>query len=265
MFSGTSMYAGGRGGRGPVRQRHQFGAGRQHVGRDLRKPRLHQQFQHHIRRGHRRRHFLSHTKFTVRRRLDAFRLESVRRRHVHRRRHAEDHQLGGPGQGQPHDCGRDARPRRLAGPAGPALSGGGVITNSGSGETYVDLSQGTRIPQTSSRPDGNGSGKVALVLADTGAGSLLLSGSDTFTGGTTVLPATRLSAATSCPRARASSWAAARPSLSMRCSESVSPAAATPVPEPGTIVLLLAALWSAAIYCRFSPRSFSPRWKTSPK
>ena len=42
-----------------------------------------------------------------------------------------------------------------------------------------------------------------------------------------------------------------------------------PVPEPGTIALLLAAFWSAAIYCRFRRKAFGGRkissWKAEVK
>ena len=124
------------------------------------------------------------------------------------------------------------------------------------------------------------SGSYSLTMSGVG-GSLVLSGSDSFTGATTVTAGTlTLASSAALPvgtsltvgtggvfnfalaamlaggdSSAASSLQAADEAVAGGEPRAASPAAGVEaVPEPGTIVLLLAALCSAAVYCRFSRR-----------
>ncbi len=106
----------------------------------------------------------------------------------------------------------------------------------------------------------DGGGKVALELSDAAGGCLVLDGSNTYTGGTTVYGGTLwVETAAALPSGGnltvgsgaasvfgpACSGAGVSPAS---CGAGVSPASATPVPEPGTLALLLAGLGIAAIF-----------------
>ena len=111
----------------------------------------------------------------------------------------------------------------------------------------------------------DGGGQVSLLKA--GDGELILSGSDTFSGAATVEAGTFIVGYSAAlpdqslltvdagstfifdPSA-AATFSAASPALAPLASVAV-----TPVPEPGTLALLVFALWSAAIYRRFLWRS----------
>ena len=117
-----------------------------------------------------------------------------------------------------------------------AIDGNGSLTKTGSGESTLIPTLG----QFSGRIT-DGSGRVALTIVD---GGLLLSGSDTFTGGTMVLEGELTLDSPHALRAGTSLTVGAAAPLEFETASSVDivPAAATPVPEPGTIVFLLAAL-----------------------
>ena len=97
----------------------------------------------------------------------------------------------------------------------------------------------------------------ALVLGGDGSGQLVLGGASTYSGGTTVnagllvvqestglLAGSNLSVGSAADLAAFGSPMVAGP--------------IQPVPEPGTLLLLLAALGGAAIYGRLRPRSKTP-------
>ena len=103
------------------------------------------------------------------------------------------------------------------------------------------------------------SGSMPLALTD--AGTLILSGTDnSYSGGTYVNTGTLIVNNSGAIQDGTSLTVGAGgtfifdPTMSgtsMDASPSLRPEV---VPEPGTIVLVLAALWSAAIYCRFRRR-----------
>jgi autotransporter-associated beta strand protein len=103
-------------------------------------------------------------------------------------------------------------------------------------------------------------GSRALVLLGDGTGELVLSGNNTYTGGTSVVGGTLVAAsATALPNGSsltvgqgASSLFA--PSFAGPAVEAA-PAGVAAVPEPGTLMLLLAALCGAVTCYRFSARS----------
>jgi autotransporter-associated beta strand protein len=125
--------------------------------------------------------------------------------------------------------------------------GGGIITNSSSGKCTLSVVGPGMTYFSGGITDGNGN--VALTLS---GGSLILYGSNTYTGGTTVLGGL-LSG--DFPAGTSLIVGAAAPVEFHDTYTAVSTGGpATPVPEPGTIVLLLAALWSAEACRRFSKR-----------
>ncbi len=149
-----------------------------------------------------------------------------------------------------------------------AGSGGVILTSSGSSAIVIDSPSGTISDYSGSII--NGSGLVSL--SKEGAGELILAGSDSYTGGTLVTDGTLAIASPEALPAGGSlvvgSDAAsiidsfASPIISPDSSRSFLPErtlqGASPVPEPGTLVLLLAAsLWSAAACRRFSKRPAS--------
>ena len=83
------------------------------------------------------------------------------------------------------------------------------------------------------------------LTLDAPGGTLILGGSDSYGGGTTVEAGTLV--------VDSSTGLPAGSSLTVGASAVLQDAmpVAAPVPEPGSLALLLATLWSAAIYCRF--------------
>jgi len=131
----------------------------------------------------------------------------------------------------------------------------GVITKSGTGTTTLNVS----TPGTINLPNiNNGSGVVALVLASANTGTLVLSGTNNYTGGTFVEGGTlilsspnSLVSGTSLTVGSADAFSMDVVVPSFAASPASAPAVGQPaaVPEPGTFLLLLAAMGSAAI-CR---------------
>jgi fibronectin-binding autotransporter adhesin len=145
-----------------------------------------------------------------------------------------------------------------------SLSGSGTLTNSNTGAAMLTIGGGTST--TFSGAIRNGAGTMALTMD--GAGTLVLSGTNTFSGGTIVNAGTLI---LDSPAAvlDGSSLTVGEPGAlavfapaSAASAPSAAPAGAAPVPEPGTLVLLLAAIWSSRACHRFSRRSF-PRKESS--
>jgi autotransporter-associated beta strand protein len=141
-----------------------------------------------------------------------------------------------------------------------AGSGGVIETSSGTSTLVVDPPGGPATNFAGSLL--NGSGVVRLLME--GSGTLILSGSNTYSGGTTVTAgilefenrAALPSGSSLTVGSGASLLFDSAFSLSAAASIPDSQAATVaPVPEPGTLVLLLAALCSAAIYRSFFRRS----------
>jgi autotransporter-associated beta strand protein len=96
------------------------------------------------------------------------------------------------------------------------------------------------------------------------SGTLILSGSDSYTGGTTVNAGTLILASNTALPDGTSLTVGAGGAFIFDPSLAGAPVAASTisaVPEPGTLLLLVAALWSAVIYHRFSvrPKAFGIR------
>jgi autotransporter-associated beta strand protein len=102
-------------------------------------------------------------------------------------------------------------------------------------------------------------------LTMSGGGTLILSGSDTYSNGTIVNGGTLIAAASGALPNGTSLTVGAGATLILDSESafagpvsgsSIEPSSGeiAAVPEPGTVVLLLAAFWSAAIYCRFRRR-----------
>ena len=156
------------------------------------------------------------------------------------------------------------------------LSGGSLTLQSNSGAATVTVASGTQsigsalflAGSVDIAPAGGSelsiSGNIhelsagqSLTLSDNG--TLILSGSNDYSGGTVVEAGTLIAASNTALLDGSvltvgaggtfifDPTAAAAPSASPQ----VRPAGVEAVPEPGTLVLLLAALWSAAIYRRF--------------
>jgi fibronectin-binding autotransporter adhesin len=133
----------------------------------------------------------------------------------------------------------------------------GVITKSGTGTTALSV---FTPGETYLSSINNGNGVVGLTLANSNSGTVVLSGTDTYTGGTSVFGGTLI--------VQNSTAIASGTSLTVGSSASwefggVVPASATSggpgapaarqemaVPEPATLMLLLAAICTVAIYRR---------------
>ena len=107
----------------------------------------------------------------------------------------------------------------------------------------------------------NPSGPIGGSLTKTGLGTLLLSGENTYTGPTTVDAGTLAITSSAALPSGTSLTVAAGGTFIFDPSLAGSPvvgsavtAGVAAVPEPGTMVLLLAALWSAAAYRRLRSR-----------
>ena len=112
-------------------------------------------------------------------------------------------------------------------------------------------------------------GQRSLTLAGDGSGQLVLGGTSNSYGGGTYIEQGTLIASTNAAVPDGTSMTVGGggvfifdPTVSAQ-PQAVSPASqAAAVPEAGTMVLVLAALWSAVIYYRFSfrPKAFGGRW-----
>jgi fibronectin-binding autotransporter adhesin len=135
----------------------------------------------------------------------------------------------------------------------------GVVTDygTGGGTTTLTVSQSNTTTFRGTIADGPSN---LLSLALTGPGKLILTGTNTFSGGTTVTDGTLILAS---PTALAggSSLTVGQGATSLFApaiagpSLAASPAGAVAVPEPGTWALVLAALWSAIACYRVSKRT----------
>ena len=119
-----------------------------------------------------------------------------------------------------------------------SLSGSGTITNSANGTCTLTVSPAVDPATAFSGGITNGNGIVALMISDPAVDGLILSGSDSYTGGTTVLGGTLYLESPDALRPGTSLTVGAAATLAFESA----PAAATPVPEPGMIVLLFAAI-----------------------
>jgi autotransporter-associated beta strand protein len=134
---------------------------------------------------------------------------------------------------------------------------GGIIETSASGlcTLLVSPRSGSTTAFSGAITDGNG--QLALLLPSTATGCLILSGSDTYTGGTTVLGGTLCLENASLAGTSLTVGNCAGLALSAAATPSAEIGTITAVPEPGTLLLLLAAIWSAAIYRCFFVREFA--------
>jgi autotransporter-associated beta strand protein len=134
---------------------------------------------------------------------------------------------------------------------------GGVITRSVSGTCALIVG-----PVFASNSDfagsiTNGNGTVGLVLSDWLGGGLILSGNNTYTGGTTVYGGTLYLESANALLPGSGLVVGASPGQLFGPGETMSPVIAsvdqvtagqvTAVPEPATILLLLAGIWIAAV------------------
>jgi fibronectin-binding autotransporter adhesin len=131
----------------------------------------------------------------------------------------------------------------------PSFSGAaGTVINSGSNAAALTINQS--IVTTFDGTLANGAGPLALVTE--GPGTLVLGGTNTYSGGTTVSSGTLV--------VDSAAGLAEGSGLTVGQGAAAIFAPATPaagvvaVPEPGTLALLVAALWSAAACRRFSKR-----------
>jgi autotransporter-associated beta strand protein len=121
-----------------------------------------------------------------------------------------------------------------------SLSGSGNVTNSGTSLSTFAVSGSTLT--TFSGTIGDGSSKVALTVS--GNSALVLSGMNNYTGGTTVSGNGTLILTNTGAIADGTSLAVGDPSLLAQLAAAVVPpptasAPVTPVPEPGTLLLLI--------------------------
>ncbi len=128
------------------------------------------------------------------------------------------------------------------------LSGAGTVTNSGSNLATLTVSGSNLSSSTFSGTINDGSSLVALALS--GSGTLVLSGTNIYTGGTTVSGNGTLILTNNEAVADGTSLAVGDPSLLALLPAAVVPApvasaAVTPVPEPGTLALLAAGAMAA--------------------
>lgn len=136
---------------------------------------------------------------------------------------------------------------------------GGIISKSGGGLCMLTVTSPSGSITTLSAKITNGNGQVAIVLSDPAGSGLILSGSNTYTGGTIVDSGTLYVASASALPSGSSLTVGGGgtfvfdPSViagTLSASSSVdgapdnagSPASVTTVPEPGSVVLLLVAL-----------------------
>ncbi len=143
----------------------------------------------------------------------------------------------------------------LSNTAGPATisDGGGnntiaVPITLGS-NLSVSASPGSALTIAGAISESGGSHSLTL----SGGGELILSGSNSYTGGTTV-DAGALIVTNNEAIVDGTSLTVGNSSLFPAAVVPSTAAAVTPVPEPGTLVLLAAAIWSAAIYLAFDGR-----------
>ncbi len=137
------------------------------------------------------------------------------------------------------------------------LSGGNLLALSDMAGGAVGLVVGSNGASTTFSGQIGGDGS----LTKTGAGNLVLSGSDSYTGGTNVDAGTLYVTNSSALPDGTNLTVGPGGTFVFDPSVGGAPAAnhdsvaasrgAVAVPEPGTLVLLAAAIWSAAIYCRF--------------
>jgi autotransporter-associated beta strand protein len=132
-----------------------------------------------------------------------------------------------------------------------SLSGSGAVTNSGSGLSTLTVSELPLTPSTFSGTIGDGASRVALAVS--GSGTLVLTGTNAYTGGTTVTGDGTLIVTNNEAIADGTSLAVGDPSLlallpAAGVPAPVAAATVTAVPEPGTLALLsvgaMAAGWS---------------------
>jgi autotransporter-associated beta strand protein len=141
------------------------------------------------------------------------------------------------------------------------LSGNGAVTSSATGALTLTVGDND---QTSTFAGTIQNGLGVLALTKTGAGVLTLSGTNGYTGGTTVSGGTLVLAnneaiadGTSLTVGDPSAFLPAPvvPNSAVTVGSGLSDAAIAPVPEPGTLALLAAfGLWSAVACYRFSKR-----------
>jgi fibronectin-binding autotransporter adhesin len=132
----------------------------------------------------------------------------------------------------------------------PSFSGAaGVVTNSGSGQ-LATLTVDQSIVTSFGGTIADGAGQTALNL--TGPGTLVLSGTNTYSGGTFVQNGTLI---VDSPSALADGSSLTVGQGASAIFAPASAGAAAPglaaVPEPGALALLVVALSGAALYCRF--------------
>ena len=159
------------------------------------------------------------------------------------------------------------------------LSGSGTLTLNGTAGATITVAGGTQSIASAVRIAGgnlvvaaSGSGLLALsgsvsddglaggrslTLTGDGSGQLVLGGVNSYTGGTCVEQGTLIANTNGAIPDQSGLIVGAGgtfifdPTVTGAALANSSPAGAVAaVPEPGTIALLLAALWSAAIYCR---------------
>jgi autotransporter-associated beta strand protein len=133
-----------------------------------------------------------------------------------------------------------------------SLSGAGMVTNSNTVPSTLTVSPSSTSNFNGTLQDGAAPGGLSLVL--NGPGILILSGTDSYLGGTTVEEGTLILASPTA-LAEGTSLTVGQGASSLFAPASAGPALAAEgvasVPEPGTLALLLAAaLGSASVYRR---------------
>ena len=145
----------------------------------------------------------------------------------------------------------------LSNTAGPATisnsAGNNTINAPITLESNLDVSASTGNVLTIAGAISESGGSCSLTLS--GNGELILSGLNTYSGGTDVSGGT-LVVSSNEGIADGSSLTVGAGAVSIFAGAAV-PQTAAPVPEPGTLALLAAALWSAGIHYRFfRPKAF---------
>jgi fibronectin-binding autotransporter adhesin len=130
-----------------------------------------------------------------------------------------------------------------------ALTGdsGASITNSSFADSLLTISQSTTT--TYAGTIGNGNSQVALTLD--GPGELVLSGVNTYTGGTTVAGGELVAASPSALYDGSSLTVGQGAGAIFAPAGAASPAGLAAVPEPSADLLLLAAIGAGVVYRRF--------------